>query len=114
MGIVSRPERRPADDSADTALVRRIRTGDRGAVDDLYDRFLRPAYALARRVLGDDALAEDVLHDVFLSAALLATLAVAVIFLMKEVPLRSHTVAREAAARTSSAGTAPGAELAVE
>jgi RNA polymerase sigma factor (sigma-70 family) len=67
MGAVSRPERRPAVDSADAALVRRIRTGDRGAVDDLYDRFRRPAYALARRVLGDDGLAEDVLQDVFLS-----------------------------------------------
>ncbi len=40
--------------------------GDRSAVDDLYDRFRRPAFALARRILGDDGLAEDVLQDVFL------------------------------------------------
>jgi RNA polymerase sigma factor (sigma-70 family) len=67
MGAVSRAARRPEDDVADADLVRRIRAGDRGAVDDLYDRFRRPAFALARRILGDDGLAEDVLQDVFLS-----------------------------------------------
>jgi RNA polymerase sigma factor (sigma-70 family) len=67
MGAVSPPERRPAEDAADVALVRRIRAGDREAVDDLYDRFRRPAFALARRILADDTLAEDVLQDVFLS-----------------------------------------------
>jgi RNA polymerase sigma-70 factor (ECF subfamily) len=35
-------------------------------VDDLYGRFGRPAFALARRILGDDTLAEDVLQEVFL------------------------------------------------
>jgi RNA polymerase sigma-70 factor (ECF subfamily) len=67
MGAVSRPERRSAEDPADAALVRRIRAGDRSAVDDLYDRFRRPAFALARRILADDALAEDVLQDAFLA-----------------------------------------------
>src|SRR3954452_4356461 len=67
MGAVSPPERRPAEDAADVALVRRIRARDREAVDDLYDRFRRPAFALARRILVDDTLAEDVLQDVFLS-----------------------------------------------
>jgi RNA polymerase sigma-70 factor (ECF subfamily) len=67
MGTVSRPERRSAEDPADAALVRRIRAGDRSAVDGLYDRFRRPAFALARRILADDALAEDVLQDVFVT-----------------------------------------------
>jgi RNA polymerase sigma factor (sigma-70 family) len=67
MGVVSRPARRPEEESADADLVRRVRAGDRGAVDDLYQRFRRPAFALARRILADDVLAEDVLQDVFLS-----------------------------------------------
>src|SRR6478609_3374076 len=67
MGAVSRPVRPPQSGSEDAALVRRIRAGDRGAVDDLYERFRRPAFALARRILADDVLAEDVLQDVFLS-----------------------------------------------
>ena len=59
---------RPADDPAgDADVLRRIRAGDRSAVDDLYARFRRPAFALARRILADDALAEDVLQEVFLS-----------------------------------------------
>jgi len=67
MGAVTRPARRPADDRADADLLRRVRGGDRGAVEELYDRFRRPAFALARRILADDVLAEDVLQDVFLT-----------------------------------------------
>jgi len=66
MGLVSRPPRSPEDSAADLELIRRVATGDRGAIDDLYQRFRRPAFALARRVIGDDVLAEDVLQDVFL------------------------------------------------
>jgi RNA polymerase sigma factor (sigma-70 family) len=67
MGAVSRPARRPDEDSADADVLGRVRAGDRDAIDDLYQRFRRPAYALARQILGDDALAEDVLQDVFVS-----------------------------------------------
>jgi RNA polymerase sigma factor (sigma-70 family) len=67
MGVVSPPARRPEDPAADADLLRRIRAGDRTAVDDLYERFRRPAFALARRILADDSLAEDVLQEVFLS-----------------------------------------------
>jgi RNA polymerase sigma factor (sigma-70 family) len=67
MGAVSRPARRPEDDSVDADLVRRIRAGERAAVDDLYHRFRGPAYALARRILADDGLAEDVLQEVFVA-----------------------------------------------
>ncbi|MCV2491417.1 sigma-70 family RNA polymerase sigma factor [Geodermatophilus sp. YIM 151500] len=66
MGPVSRPGARSEHGSGDADLLRRIAAGERGAVDDLYDRFRRPAFALARRILADDALAEDVLQDVFL------------------------------------------------
>jgi RNA polymerase sigma-70 factor (ECF subfamily) len=59
--------RRREDPAVDADLLRRVREGDRTAVDDLYERFRRPAFALARRILADDALAEDVLQEVFLS-----------------------------------------------
>src|SRR5215207_5125412 len=67
MGIVSPPARRPEDVDGDAEVMRRISAGDRTAVDDLYERFRRPAFSLARRILGDDVLAEDVLQEVFLS-----------------------------------------------
>jgi RNA polymerase sigma-70 factor (ECF subfamily) len=67
MSLVTLPPRRPEDAAGDADVLRRIRDGDRGAIDDLYERFRRPAFALARRILGDDALAEDVLQEVFLS-----------------------------------------------
>jgi len=67
MGAVTFPPRRPEDAAGDADIMRRIRAGDRTAVDALYDRFRRPAFALARRILADDNLAEDVLQEVFLS-----------------------------------------------
>jgi RNA polymerase sigma factor (sigma-70 family) len=67
MGAVTSPVRRPDDAAGDADVMRRIRAGDRSAVDDLYTRFRRPAFALARRILNDDVLAEDVLQEVFLS-----------------------------------------------
>jgi RNA polymerase sigma-70 factor (ECF subfamily) len=67
MSLVPLPPRRPEDAAGDAAVLRRICAGDRTAIDDLYERFRRPAFALARRILADDALAEDVLQEVFLS-----------------------------------------------
>lgn len=67
MGVVTSPVRRSDDASGDADVMRRIRAGDRSAIDDLYERFRRPAFALARRILADDALAEDVLQEAFLS-----------------------------------------------
>ena len=67
MGAVTRPARPPERGTPDGDILRRIAAGDAGAVDDLYERFRRPAFALARRILADDTLAEDVLQDVFLS-----------------------------------------------
>jgi RNA polymerase sigma-70 factor (ECF subfamily) len=67
MGVVNPPVRRADDAGRDADIMRRIRAGDRDAVDDLFELFRRPAFALARRILADDALAEDVLQEVFLS-----------------------------------------------
>jgi RNA polymerase sigma-70 factor (ECF subfamily) len=67
MGAVTSPPRRPDDAAGDADVMRRIRAGDRNAVDELYERFRRPAFALARRILADDTMAEDVLQEVFLS-----------------------------------------------
>jgi RNA polymerase sigma-70 factor (ECF subfamily) len=67
MGAVSPQVRRHEDASGDADLLRRIRAGDRTAVGELYGRFRRPAFALARRILADDVLAEDVLQEAFLS-----------------------------------------------
>src|SRR5918997_4696366 len=67
MELVSSPGRRVGDGPAGADLLLRMRAGDRSAVDELYDRFRRPAFALARRILADDILAEDVVQDVFLT-----------------------------------------------
>jgi RNA polymerase sigma-70 factor (ECF subfamily) len=42
-------------------------TAPPATIDDLYERFRRPAFALARRILADDVLAEDVVQDVMVS-----------------------------------------------
>jgi RNA polymerase sigma factor (sigma-70 family) len=54
-------------DPADEALVRRIVGGDQQALSELYDRYGRPSYSLARRICADDGLAEDVVQEVFLA-----------------------------------------------
>jgi RNA polymerase sigma-70 factor (ECF subfamily) len=41
--------------------------GDGRALEELYDRYARPAYALARRVTGDATFAEEVVQEVFLA-----------------------------------------------
>lgn len=59
----------PADDRQheDAALLQRMARGDPSACAALYDRFSRPLYALALRILGEPADAEDVVQDVFLA-----------------------------------------------
>lgn len=51
----------------DALLVARVGAGDQAALAALYDRYARPCYSLARRILGDDTLAEDVVQEVFLA-----------------------------------------------
>lgn len=52
---------------ADESFVRRVQEGDQRALGDLYDRYGRPAFSLARRICADDGLAEDVVQEVFLA-----------------------------------------------
>lgn len=51
----------------DAALMDGIAAGDEAALARLYDRYGRPVYALARRVIGDEWLAQDVVQEVFLA-----------------------------------------------
>lgn len=53
--------------AADAALVRKIAGGDRDAFAQLYDRYSRPLYATAFRILSDATEAEDIVHDVFVA-----------------------------------------------
>lgn len=39
----------------------------RGGLSQLYQRFVRPCYSLARRICADDGLAEEVVQEVFLT-----------------------------------------------
>lgn len=50
----------------DVQILQRISAGDERALAELYDRYGRPAYSLARRICVDEVLAEDVIQEVFL------------------------------------------------
>lgn len=52
---------------SDAELVRRLGDADGAALSQLYQRFGRPCYSLARRICADDGLAEDVVQEVFLT-----------------------------------------------
>src|SRR4029077_5392485 len=51
----------------DAELVQRMASGDRSAFALLYDRFSRPLYATALRIVSDPTEAQDILHDVFIT-----------------------------------------------
>ena len=53
---------------SDEAIVLLMALSDEVALAELYDRFGRIAWGLARRVLRDDALAEDAVQESFLAA----------------------------------------------
>ena len=51
---------------SDEALVLLAARSEQAALGELYDRYGRAAYGLARRILRDDALAEDAVQEAFL------------------------------------------------
>jgi RNA polymerase sigma-70 factor (ECF subfamily) len=52
---------------SDEALVALAARSEQPALAELYDRYGRPAYGLALRVLRDESLAEDAVQDAFLT-----------------------------------------------
>jgi RNA polymerase sigma-70 factor (ECF subfamily) len=58
---------------SDEAILALVSRGDEAALGALYDRFGRPAYRLALRVLRDPGLAEDAVQDAFLTVWRTAT-----------------------------------------
>jgi RNA polymerase sigma-70 factor (ECF subfamily) len=52
---------------SDEALVALAARSEQSALAELYDRYGRPAYGLALRVLRDESLAEDAVQDAFLA-----------------------------------------------
>jgi RNA polymerase sigma-70 factor (ECF subfamily) len=52
---------------SDGGLLALCARGDSDAFAALYDRYARPAYSLALRIVRDPALAEDVVQDAFLA-----------------------------------------------
>ncbi|MCA9823608.1 MAG: RNA polymerase sigma factor [Dehalococcoidia bacterium] len=52
----------------DTELLRTVAGGDEGALGELYDRFHRPCYAFALRMLGAEADAEEAVQEAFVRA----------------------------------------------
>jgi len=64
----SRPDDQPDErQAADARLLDRVAAGDRAAFAELYDRFSRPLYATALRILNDAAEAQDIVHDAFVT-----------------------------------------------
>ncbi len=67
--LVTQPRRPDArhDGLNDAALVAAVLDGDGSALEALYDRYGRPCFGLARRILADETLAQDVVQEVFLT-----------------------------------------------
>jgi RNA polymerase sigma factor (sigma-70 family) len=53
--------------AADARLLGLVATGDSAALGELYDRFSRPLYATALRILNDPGEAQDIVHDAFVA-----------------------------------------------
>jgi RNA polymerase sigma factor (sigma-70 family) len=114
---------------SDVELVRRLGDADGAALSQLYQRFGRPCYSLARRICADEGLAEDVVQEVFLTlwrdpsrfdpsrggfATWLLTLIhhKAVDAVRRESNIRRHTVGAPEAGEDWSPTPVPGADQA--
>lgn len=51
----------------DNRLMLRMAQGDKAAFAEIYDRFSRPLYATALRVVNDATEAQDIVHDAFIA-----------------------------------------------
>lgn len=54
--------------SPDAAVVARMAGGDADGLALLYDRYAKPVFSLARRILDDETEAEEIVQDVFSQA----------------------------------------------
>jgi RNA polymerase sigma-70 factor (ECF subfamily) len=61
------PEPLEPRERVDARLMQRIAQRDHQALGELYDRFSRPLFATAMRVLRDSTDAQDVVHDAFVT-----------------------------------------------
>lgn len=66
--VAGRAERLAADRERDAACVARVRDGDHAAFTELYDAWFPRVYVVARRIVGDDAVAEEVAQDAVTAA----------------------------------------------
>src|SRR6476620_3593600 len=66
-GVRQRTDMRDLAHLSDEAVVALIARSDDVALAELYDRYGRPAYGLALRVLRDETLAQDAVQDAFLA-----------------------------------------------
>lgn len=57
---------RSAEAAIDAGLMARVRTGDRSALAEIYERHGTMVYSIALKFLRDPSRAEDLTHDVFL------------------------------------------------
>jgi RNA polymerase sigma factor (sigma-70 family) len=51
----------------DVAAIRRVAAGDSTALEELFQRYGKSCYALAKRILRDESLAQDVVQEVFIA-----------------------------------------------
>ncbi len=94
------------DSLPDEALLAAVARGAEPALRELYERFAGPMWAVARRLLGDDALAEDVVQEVFVrlwerAGAYDASRGTVRTWLLVQVRSRSIDVIRSERARTN-------------